>query len=182
MQTGYWYTPSRHFDRLDDADSVGRRRPSARCDGSARARSKPRACRSSSIPTWRRGCCARWSGAASGPSLYKGASFLVGRLGTEVASAGVTIHRRRHDARRAGFEAVRRRRSADQSQERGRARRAQDLSARLLLRAQARSWHRPATPRARSATRPRSARRISTWSPAPTRPRRLSARSSRVSI
>jgi len=31
------------------------------------------------------------AGAISGPSLYRGASFLIGRLGTEIASAGVTI-------------------------------------------------------------------------------------------
>ena len=47
-------------------------------------------------------------------------------------------YRRRHDARRARLEAVRRRRSADHAQERGRARRAQNLPARLVLRAPAR--------------------------------------------
>src|ERR1700720_4792990 len=31
------------------------------------------------------------AGAASGPSLYRGASFLAGRLGTQIASSGVTI-------------------------------------------------------------------------------------------
>ena len=75
--------------------------------------------------------------AASGPSLYKGASFLVGKLGQKVASANVTLV---DDARMLGGpgskpfdgEGLR-----DQSQESGREGRAENLSARQLFGAQA---------------------------------------------
>ena len=95
--------------------------PTRARDSSARARSKPRARRSCSIPTWPPACCDALAGAASGPSLYRGASFLVGRLGTEDRQRRRDDRRRRHDARWARLQAVRRRGSADHAQKPGRA-------------------------------------------------------------
>ncbi len=91
MQPGHWYTYSRRFDRLEQAASVGLtaakralRRLGAR---------KIKTTRAPVIfdPDMAASLLRALVGAASGPSLYRGASFLINRLGTEIASSNVTI-------------------------------------------------------------------------------------------
>ena len=91
MQTGYWYTANRKYQALDDAASVGEiaakralRRLGAR---------KIKTTRVPIVldPQMAAGLIHSLAGAASGPSLYKGASYLVGQLGQKVASSNVTI-------------------------------------------------------------------------------------------
>jgi PmbA protein len=91
MQQGYWYTTSRRFDRLDEPESVGRisaeralKRLGARKVKTVRAPVIFEPDRAASL-------IRTLVGAASGPSLYKGASFLINRLGTQVAAPIVTI-------------------------------------------------------------------------------------------
>jgi PmbA protein len=91
MQIGYWYTANRRFAKLEDAESTGItaakravRRLGAR---------KIKTTRAPIVfdPDMASGLIRTLASAASGPSLYKGASFLEGRLGTEIASPMVTI-------------------------------------------------------------------------------------------
>lgn len=91
MQQGYWYTTSRHFEKLEQPESVGRisaeralKRLGARKVKTVRAPVVFEPDRAASL-------IRALVGAASGPSLYKGASFLINRLGTQVAAPGVTI-------------------------------------------------------------------------------------------
>src|SRR5271156_1281808 len=91
MQQDYWFTSNRRFGKLENAESVGvtaakraLRRLGARMIKTTRAPIV-------FDPDMAAGLLRALAGAASGPSLYRGASFLVGRQGTEIASAGVTI-------------------------------------------------------------------------------------------
>ncbi|HUO05991.1 MAG TPA: TldD/PmbA family protein, partial [Candidatus Binataceae bacterium] len=91
MQVGYWYTASRHFGKLEDAESVGAtaakralRRLNARKIATTRAPVV-------FDPDMAASLIRSIAGAASGPSLYKGASFLVGLLGNKIAAPSVTI-------------------------------------------------------------------------------------------
>ena len=91
MQQGFWYTSNRRFGKLEDAESVGivaakraLRRLGAR---------KIKTTHAPIVfdPDMAAGLIRSIVGAASGPSLYKGASFLVGQLGKQIAASGVTI-------------------------------------------------------------------------------------------
>jgi len=91
MQQGFWYTSNRRFGKLEDAESVGItaakraiRRLGAR---------KIKTTRAPIVfdPDMAAGLIRSIAGAASGPSLYKGASFLLGQLGKSIAAPGVTI-------------------------------------------------------------------------------------------
>jgi len=91
MQQGYWYTANRRFGKLEDAESVGitaaqraLRRLGAR---------KAKTTRAPVVfePNVAAGLIGSLAGAASGPSLYRGASFLLDRLGQSVAASNVTI-------------------------------------------------------------------------------------------
>ena len=92
MQQGYWYSAGRHFSMLEDAETVGKTAASR-----ALRRLGARKIKNTRAPVvfdpemaaslWR-----SLAGAASGPSLYKGASFLTGKLGEQIMSANVTIH------------------------------------------------------------------------------------------
>jgi PmbA protein len=97
MQQGYWYTAGRHFKMLEDPEAVGRtaanralRRLGAR---------KIKTTRAPVVfePEMAASLLRALAGAASGPSLYKGASFLTGKLREQIMSANVTI---RDDGRR----------------------------------------------------------------------------------
>jgi len=92
MQQGYWYTANRRYDRLEEPESVGitsakraLRRLGARKIKTVRA---PVVFEPEMAATLIRSLV----GAASGPSLYRGASFLLGKLGEQIGAAGVTIH------------------------------------------------------------------------------------------
>lgn len=91
MQVSYWYTANRRFEKLEDAESVGVtaakraiRRLGAR---------KIKTIRAPVVydPDMAAGLVRTVAGAASGPSLYRGASFLIGKLGQQIAAPGVTI-------------------------------------------------------------------------------------------
>ncbi len=91
MQQGFWYTSNRRFGNLEDAQSVGItaakraiRRLGAR---------KIKTTRAPIIfdPDMAAGLIRSVVGAATGPSLYKGASFLVDKLGQQIAAPCVTI-------------------------------------------------------------------------------------------
>lgn len=91
MQSGFWYTANRRFGKLEDAESVGitaakraLRRLGAR---------KIKTTRAPIVfdPDMAAGLIRSVISAASGPSLYKGASFLIGQLGNSIAAAAVTI-------------------------------------------------------------------------------------------
>ncbi len=91
MQIGYWYTSNRKFAKLDEPESVGLiasqralRRLGAR---------KIKTTRAPVVfdPEMAAGLIRWLASAASGPALYKGASYLLGKLGSQVASANVTI-------------------------------------------------------------------------------------------
>ncbi len=91
MQTGYWYTSNRMFQKLDDPASVGKK-------ASERALRKlgARKIKTTRVPIvfdpqMAAGFVHTLASAASGPTLYRGASYLVGKLGQKVASANVTL-------------------------------------------------------------------------------------------
>ncbi len=91
MQQGFWYTSNRRFGKLEDAESVGitAARRAIRRLGARKIKTT----RAPIVfdPDMAAGLIRSIVGAASGPSLYKGASFLVGQLGNPIAAAGVTI-------------------------------------------------------------------------------------------
>jgi PmbA protein len=91
MQRDTWYTVARRRSRLEDPEAVGRR-------AAARAvrRLGARKVKTTEVPVIfdpenAASLVRAMAGAASGPSLYRRASFLVDRLGTRVASPAVTI-------------------------------------------------------------------------------------------
>ncbi|MGO9603479.1 MAG: TldD/PmbA family protein [Candidatus Binataceae bacterium] len=91
MQQGSWYTVNRRFAKLEDAESIGR-------TAAARAlrRLGARKVKTTRVPIvfdpdMAGGLIRSLAGAASGPSLYRGASFLIDRLSDQVAAANVTI-------------------------------------------------------------------------------------------
>jgi PmbA protein len=92
MQNGYWYTANRHFGKLDDPEAVG-----AIAAKRALRRLGSRKIKTNRVPIvfdpdMAAGLIRSIAGAASGPSLYKGASFLLGKLGEQIASPLVTIY------------------------------------------------------------------------------------------
>lgn len=91
MQQGYWYTANRHFAKLENAEAVG-----AMAAKRALRRLGSRKIKTTRVPIvfdpdMAAGLLRALAGAASGPSLYKGASFLVDKLGERIASPLVTI-------------------------------------------------------------------------------------------
>jgi PmbA protein len=91
MQQGYWYTSNRRFGKLEDPESVGI--TSAKRTLRKLGARKIKTIRAPVVfdPDMAAGLIRSIVGAASGPALYKGASFLVGQLGKEVAAPRVTI-------------------------------------------------------------------------------------------
>lgn len=101
MQQGYWSTTNRHFERLEAAEAVGKT-ASERALRRLGAR-KIKTTRAPVVfdPDMAASLLRAIAGAASGPSLYRGASFLAGRLDSTIAAANVTV---RDDGRmRAGL-------------------------------------------------------------------------------
>jgi PmbA protein len=91
MQQGYWFTSNRRFGKLEDAESVGV--TSAKRALRKLGARKVKTTRAPVIydPDMAAGLIRSIVGAASGPALYKGASFLVGQLGKPIAAPRVTI-------------------------------------------------------------------------------------------
>jgi PmbA protein len=99
MQQGYWSTAARHFDHLEEAEAVGTT-ASRRALRRLGAR-KIKTTRAPIVfdPDMAASLIRTIAGAASGPSLYRGASFLRDRLSTPIAAPSVTL---RDDARMIG--------------------------------------------------------------------------------
>ncbi|MGC1341816.1 MAG: TldD/PmbA family protein [Candidatus Binataceae bacterium] len=91
MQQGFWYTSNRRFAKLEDAEAVGltAARRALRRLGSRKVKTT----RVPVVfdPDMAAGLIRSLAGAASGPSLYKGASFLIDRLGSQVMAPAVSI-------------------------------------------------------------------------------------------
>jgi len=91
MQVGYWYTSNRKFDRLDNPEQVG-----TTAAKRALRRLGSRKIKTTRVPIvfdaqMAAGLVHTMASAASGPSLYKGASFLVDKLNQNVASPNITL-------------------------------------------------------------------------------------------
>ncbi|HEU4640008.1 MAG TPA: metallopeptidase TldD-related protein [Candidatus Binatia bacterium] len=91
MQRDYWYSSNRKFDRLDSAESVGKR-AAQRVLRRLGAR-KIKTCEVPVVfdPDMAASLLRNLSSALSGYSLYKGASFLNGQLGNKIASDLTTV-------------------------------------------------------------------------------------------
>ena len=91
MQRDSWYSTARHRSAVEDAESIGR-------TAAARAlrRLGARKIKTTEVPVifdpdTAASLIRAIAGAASGPTLYRRASFLLDRLGTRVGAAAVTI-------------------------------------------------------------------------------------------
>jgi len=91
MQRDYWYTADRRYGRLEEPESVGL--TAARRALRRLGARKIKTTRAPVVfdPEIAAGLIRSMASAASGPSLYRGASFLVGKLASQVASPNVTI-------------------------------------------------------------------------------------------
>lgn len=91
MQRDYWYSSNRKFSRLESPKSVGKR-AAERVLRRLGAR-KIKTCEVPVVfdPEMAASLIRSLSSALSGYSLYKGASFLMGKLGTNIASEHVTV-------------------------------------------------------------------------------------------
>src|SRR5271170_2968235 len=91
MQRDYWYTYARSFKKLDTPESVGveaARRTLRRLDA---RRVKTQQAPIIFSPEIARSLIGAIFDAASGDSVYRGASFFAGRLGEQVAASSITI-------------------------------------------------------------------------------------------
>jgi PmbA protein len=91
MQRDSWYHVTRKRERLDSPEEIGR-------IAAQRAVRRLGARRVSTVeapvifdPDMAASLVRHIAGAASGPALYRGASFLVGKLGVKIAAPGITI-------------------------------------------------------------------------------------------
>src|SRR5499427_9771594 len=91
MQRDSWYHVTRKRERLDSPEEIGR-------IAAERAVRRLGARRVSTVeapvifdPDMAASLVRHIAGAVSGPSLYRGASFLVGKLGAKIAAPGITI-------------------------------------------------------------------------------------------
>jgi PmbA protein len=91
MQQGFWYTSNRRFSRLEEAETVGLT-AAKRALGRLGAR-KIKTTHAPVVfdPDMAAGLIRSIASASSGPSLYKGASFLIDKLGHQIASPNVTV-------------------------------------------------------------------------------------------
>ena len=96
MQRDYWYTSHRDPRRLDDVDSVGRiagERAVRRLGGRRLATMEVPILFENTIAS---SLLSHFVSAASGSSLYRNSSFLIGKLGTQVFSPVVEIAEEPH--------------------------------------------------------------------------------------
>jgi PmbA protein len=91
MQRDYWYSSNRKFARLESAKSVGEK--AAQRVLRRLGAKKVKTCEVPIIldPEIAASLLRSLSSAISGYALYKGASFLMGKLGTQIASELVTV-------------------------------------------------------------------------------------------
>jgi len=91
MQQGFWYTSNRRFANLEDAEAVGVTSAKRALRRLGARKVKTTHAPVVFDPDMAAGLLRSLAGAASGPSLYKGASFLIDRLGSQVMAPGVSI-------------------------------------------------------------------------------------------
>ena len=91
MQRDYWYSSQRKFARLEAPEALGRRAAERALRRLGARKVKTRDCPVVFDPEIAATLLRQLSSALSGYSLYKGASFLVGKLGEKIASEAVTL-------------------------------------------------------------------------------------------
>jgi PmbA protein len=91
MQRDYWYSSQRKFARLEAPEAIGRRAAERALRRLGARKVKTCECPVVFDPDISGNLLRHLSSALSGYALYKGASFLVGRLGEKIASENVTI-------------------------------------------------------------------------------------------
>lgn len=91
MQRDYWYSTQRKFSRLASPEAVGKRAAERALRRLGARKIKTREVPVVFEPEIAATLLRQLSSALSGYSLYKGASFLVGRLGAKIASELVTV-------------------------------------------------------------------------------------------
>ncbi|MBI2357488.1 MAG: TldD/PmbA family protein, partial [Deltaproteobacteria bacterium] len=91
MQRDYWYSSQRKFSRLASPESVGRKAAERAVRRLGARKVKTREVPVIFEPETAASLLRQLSTALSGYSLYKGASFLMGKLGAKIASEQVTI-------------------------------------------------------------------------------------------
>ena len=91
MQRDYWYSSNRKFNRLESSQSVGQK--AARRVLRRLGARKVKTCECPIVfePEIAASLLRSLSSGISGYSLYKGASFLIGKLGEKIASEWVTV-------------------------------------------------------------------------------------------
>jgi PmbA protein len=91
MQRDYWYSSNRKFSRLDSPQHVGEKAAQRALRRLGARKVKTCECPIVFDPEMAASLLRGLSSALSGYALYKGASFLVGKLGTKIASDSVTV-------------------------------------------------------------------------------------------
>ena len=91
MQRDYWYSSQRKYSRLESPESVGRKAAARALRRLGARKIKTREVPVVFEPEIAATLLRHLSSALSGYSLYKGASFLVGKLGAKIASELVTV-------------------------------------------------------------------------------------------
>jgi PmbA protein len=91
MQRDYWYTRARHLARLQDAAEVGRRAAARAVRRLGGRRVPTQEAPVVFEPEVAASLLRHLAGAVVGQSLYRGTSFLLGRLGERIASDLVTV-------------------------------------------------------------------------------------------
>lgn len=91
MQRDYWYSSTRKFADLESPESIGKT-AALRALKRLGSRKVP-TCEAPVVfdPSMAASLLGHLASAASGPSLYRGASFLIGKLGQTIASRAVRI-------------------------------------------------------------------------------------------
>ena len=92
MQRDYWFSVARNLGRLESPEEVGKIAAAAHVAPPGRAQGEDRAeCPSSSIPWSPTSILGHIFEGINGDSVYRGASFLAGKLGQKVAGDNVTV-------------------------------------------------------------------------------------------
>jgi PmbA protein len=91
MQRDYWYSSNRKFSRLESPQRVGEKAAQRALRRLGARKIKTCECPIVFDPEIAASLLRSLSSALSGYSLYKGASFLIGKLGTKIASDLVTV-------------------------------------------------------------------------------------------
>ena len=91
MQRDYWYSSNRKFSRLESPQHVGEKAAQRALRRLGARKIKTCECPIVFDPEMAASLLRSLSSALSGYALYKGASFLIDRLGTKIASDGVTV-------------------------------------------------------------------------------------------